>query len=361
MAFAVFLTVFLFIDMTGMAGLIAAMTTLIIFGIIDDRRELKSWSKLLAQSAAALMIIYWSNVSLRTFGDILSLGPLDFRGLSIPVTVFCIVGVANAFNMIDGADGLAGGVSLIAFLSFTFLSALNGQPALMILSGALCGAVIGFLRYNWHPARLFMGDAGSLFLGCTAAFLSIAITQRGRGEVPPVAPLLILALPITDALTVILKRIVRGRSPFRADRKHIHYTLMNLGLGARKAVFILLIISLLFSLMAIAGTLFRVPERYLFLIFSLYFIIHAGFSICTDYVLRRKHPDHAVNRTLPEAIAAIHNEGFSPWQGMPGHQHGLDANHIPSPLSGPGNQPVSLAAEGELPKQNREYEFSPRR
>jgi UDP-GlcNAc:undecaprenyl-phosphate/decaprenyl-phosphate GlcNAc-1-phosphate transferase len=350
MVFAVLLSLFLFIDLTDKAGLLTAVLALVIVGLIDDSRGLSCWSKFLVQVTAALTIVYWSRVSLSTFGDILSLGSIDFWGLSLPVTVFCIVGVINAFNMIDGADGLTGGVSLISFLSFTGLAALNGQPALMLLSGAMCGAVIGFLRFNWHPARLFMGDSGSLFLGCIAAFISIAVTQEGRGVVPPVAPLLILALPITDALVVILKRIARRRSPFQADRNHLHHIFFRLGLGARRSVVMILVISLLLSVVAITGTLYRIPEHYLFLCFSLYFVIHLWFSFSRDHVLGKKLSSHAVGETLSPSTTAIHEGECSSWQG-------LCDNRIQIPKSGLGNPVAVTAAEGEPPQRDCEYEF----
>jgi len=360
MAFAVFVSLFLCTELTGMTGLLAAMVAVISVGMIDDRRGLNCWWKLLVQVAAALCIVYWSKVSLSTFGDILSLGSIDFKGISLPVTIFCIVGVANAFNMIDGIDGLAGGVSLITFLSFTGLAALNGQPALMLLSGAMCGAVIGFLRSNWHPARLFMGDAGSLFLGCTAAFVSIALTQEGQSFVPPVVPLLILALPITDALTVILKRIVNGRSPFYADRTHLHYTLYDSGLGIRGSVGIMLLISLLFSMLAIAGTLYGIPEHWLFLIFTLYFVVHMVFSFFGDRVIGRKVSYCAEKGTLPHATMTIREGEFASQHGSP--ISSSDQNRIPFPNPGLDNQPVNMAAAGrDLLQQECLYKNTSRR
>jgi hypothetical protein len=161
---------------------------------------------------------------------------------------------------------------------------------------------------------------------------------------------------------VILKRIAGGRSPFRADRAHLHYILFNMGLGTRGSVVIMLLISLLFSVVALAGTLLRIPESWLFLIFTSYFIIHLGFSFSVEYVLRRKLTCDAVNERLPHTSAAIHEGGGSSLQSLPVRRHGLDDTIIPLPMSGPSDQPVNLASsEAELPEQDCVYKLIQRR
>ncbi len=344
MALGFFLSVAVCIGLSRVAGLLAGMITILIIGFLDDWKELNHWWKLAGEMAAALMIVYWSGIYLFTFGDLLSLGSIDFHDYSIPVTVFCIVGIANAFNMMDGMDGLAGGVSLTAFLSFACISALSGHPALMLLSVAMSGAIIGFLRYNWHPARLFMGDTGSLFLGFTAAFVSIAVTQGAQGVVRPVIPLLVLAVPVTDALTVILKRIAARRNPFHADRNHIHHTLLRMGLGTQGSVAVILTLSCIFCILAIAGVIFRIPEHILFLAFSAYFVAHLGLSFLAERLPGRGRPCHGANDTQRSAtIGAEPAGGYAPRIGR------TAVNDGPVPLS----QPVLTFAAADEERLDR--------
>ncbi|MGD0885984.1 MAG: MraY family glycosyltransferase [Thermodesulfovibrionales bacterium] len=275
----------LFIPLTHMGGFYAGMIMLVIVGFLDDYRELNHGWKLVAQVLAAMLIIFFSRTVLHTFGNLFSSGAINFGGYAIPVTIFCVVGVINAFNMIDGVDGLAAGISLIAFVSFAVLSAMDNQIKILVLSVAMTGALIGFLKYNWHPAQVFMGDAGSFLLGCTAAFISVAITQQAQSVVRPVAPLLILAVPIVDTVTVMVTRIMKGKSPFCADRKHLHHLLLRLGLSKKRCVALILLMSAFFSSVAVFGTILRIPEHYLFATFLVYFFSYFGVSC---YIRKRK-------------------------------------------------------------------------
>jgi UDP-GlcNAc:undecaprenyl-phosphate GlcNAc-1-phosphate transferase len=259
----------------NLRGYYSAVIMLGIVGFLDDFRELHYRWKFVAQIVAATVMIHYSRNALLSFGDLLSFGSINLGIFIAPVTIFCTLGVINAINMIDGLDGLAGGISLIAFISFTILAYVNRQFEIMLLSLSLSGAVIGFLRYNWYPSKLFMGDAGSFFLGFSLAFLSIAITQtRSDNLVPPVAALLILAVPIVDTITVMVRRMIKGKSPFTADQNHLHHILLRLGLNIRGTVIAILSLSLVFSSFAVVGTIFRIPEYYLFLVFSVYFILY---------------------------------------------------------------------------------------
>jgi UDP-GlcNAc:undecaprenyl-phosphate GlcNAc-1-phosphate transferase len=269
----------------NLRGYYSAVILLGIVGFMDDFSDLHYSWKFFAQVLAAAIMINYSKTSLISFGNILSTGDLTLSSYLIPpVTVFCTMGVINAFNMMDGLDGLAGGVSLIAFVSFSILAFINGQIEMMLLCLALTGSVLGFLKYNWHPAMLFMGDAGSFFLGFSLAFLSIAITQGGFGKVPPVAALLILAVPIADTLTVMLKRMIRGKSPFFADKTHLHHILMKFGLKVKGCVLAIFTLSVIFSSIAILGTIFKFPEYYMFYIFAVFFVTYfiAMFSVKYD-------------------------------------------------------------------------------
>lgn len=244
--------------------------------------------KFTVQILASVFMIYFSNTVLLSFGDLLSSGPINLGISTIPVTIFCTMGIINAINMLDGLDGLAGGVSLLALISFSVLAFINNQMELMLLSIALSGAVLGFLKYNWYPSKLFLGDAGSYSLGFVLAFLSIAITQKDNSLVPPMAPLLILAVPIVDTITIMLKRGMKGKNPFRADKYHLHHILLRFGLDIKEAVTLIIVLSMIFSLIAIIGTILKIPNYYMFLIFSIYFISYFVSSFYIKQILRFK-------------------------------------------------------------------------
>ncbi len=141
----------------------------------------------------------------------------------------------------------------------------------MLLNLAFAGAVLGFLRFNRYPATLFMGDAGSLCLGFALAFMSLALTQGETANVRPIVALLILAVPITDTIAVMLKRILRGESPFKADQKHLHHTILRFGYSRNRAVTIILGISVLLGCLSLLSPLYGIPDYWLFLLFGLYF------------------------------------------------------------------------------------------
>ncbi|MCF6157495.1 MAG: undecaprenyl/decaprenyl-phosphate alpha-N-acetylglucosaminyl 1-phosphate transferase [wastewater metagenome] len=275
---------------SNLQGFYAGLLLLIIIGFFDDLKGLAPRWKFLVQILAAILLIFFNKTVLISVGNILFLGPIHLGIFAIPVTIFCIVGVINAINMIDGIDGLAGGISFISLVSFAVLSYLNQQKELMIISTVLSGAVIGFLRYNWYPSKLFMGDIGSNSLGFTMAFLSIALSQKGKYSVSPMVPVLILAVPIVDTLTVMIKRKLRNESPFRAGKDHIHHVLLRMGFDKKTTVTVILSVSFLFSLLGIFGTFLKIPDYYLFLIFCTYFIFYfsSSFYVKEIYTYRMK-------------------------------------------------------------------------
>lgn len=273
----------------SMRGFYAGLVILVLIGFFDDFQEVNHRLKFLVQIVAAVMVVYFSRISLTTFGDLLHLGSIDFPSLGLPMTVLGMVGVINALNMIDGVDGLAGGVSLVAFATFALLSFVDGHTTILLLCLAVSGALVAFLTYNWHPSRLFMGDAGSLFLGFSVSFVAIVITQDAGSQVKPVAPLLVLAVPITDTLTVMTKRVMKGRSPFYADKTHLHHILLKFGFTKRQTAVIIIAMTAAFSLLAIVGTLLDVPEYDLFLVFLIYFFSYfsASFFVKRIFSYRR--------------------------------------------------------------------------
>jgi UDP-GlcNAc:undecaprenyl-phosphate GlcNAc-1-phosphate transferase len=226
----------------------AGALILVTVGVIDDFRSLHYLWRLLWQIAAALLIA-GSGVAFRSL-PLLPEGVLP-PWLAFAATVVFIVAVTNAVNLFDGLDGLAGGCTLLSLLGVGVLAAGGGAEAAAVLATALIGSIFGFLRYNTHPASVFMGDAGSTFLGFTLAVTAL-MTLGGSAE--PASPLILLpliGLPLIDTAKVVVERLLHGRSPFAADRRHLHHKLLALGFAHHEVVVLLYLIHGLMVLSAV--------------------------------------------------------------------------------------------------------------
>ena len=227
------------------AGIVAAV------GFIDDTKNIKPWMKFLGQSlAAACVIASGLRICYINIPFLVLYGLNDV--LSIIITYFWLVGVTNAINLIDGLDGLATGVSAISTLSLLVIFILNGASEIaIVLVAALLGGLIGFLPYNFNPAKTFMGDAGSNFLGFVLATLSMIGLAKTYTVMTIVLPVVILGLPIFDTLFAICRRLAHHKSIMQADRGHIHHRLIDAGLSQRQAVIILYAITALLGIFAV--------------------------------------------------------------------------------------------------------------
>ncbi len=210
---------------------------LLVFGVWDDVRELDHYVKFIGQFVAAVVAVYYGGVYVATL-PFMDLAPLP-PALGKPFTVIAIVGVINAINHSDGLDGLAGGESLLSLGCLAYLAYLSDGVEVMAIALATIGGVFGFLRYNSHPARVFMGDGGSQFLGFTLAFLTVLLLQEVNPVLSPALPLLILGLPLFDILTVLGQRIYGRMNWFRATKNHIHHRLLALDFDHYEAVLII--------------------------------------------------------------------------------------------------------------------------
>ncbi len=215
--------------------------TLVTFGLVDDMKGLGYKAKFTGQVLAALIAVLYGSVRINSIGTLLPGEALLPDWFAVSLSIVAIVGVTNAINLADGLDGLAGGISLLGFCCIGYLAYLAGDGDVILLSVALAGAIFGFLRYNTHPASLFMGDTGSQLLGFSAIVLALKITQ-GNALFSPALPLLILGFPVLDTLTVMVERAREGRPLFSADKKHFHHRLIRLGLSHAKAVFAIYVI-----------------------------------------------------------------------------------------------------------------------
>ncbi len=232
-------------------GLVLGSVLVVGLGLLDDIRGVGAKMKLLVQTAAAVVSF---ECGMRIESITLPwIGVLNLGWFALPATTLWVVGIVNAINLIDGLDGLAAGVAFFACFTNFALSLLTGNVFISIITASLGGAVVGFLFYNFNPARIFMGDSGSMFLGFILASASLlgAGTQKSPTLVAIVAPVLALGLPITDMLLTIARRFFERRSIFAADRGHIHHRLLDMGLTHRRAVLSLYMVSVVFTILAL--------------------------------------------------------------------------------------------------------------
>jgi UDP-GlcNAc:undecaprenyl-phosphate GlcNAc-1-phosphate transferase len=229
-------------------GLLLSLGILLLFGLWDDRVTLGYRTKFAGQVLAVLVCMAVGGVQLGTL-TVAGTELLPHWASSLVTFVF-LLGVTNAVNLADGLDGLAGGVVLLCLCAIAIFGAISGQTTVSGLALIESGAVLGFLRFNTHPARIFMGDSGSQVLGFSVGVLALLTTQGSSSPLSPALPLLLLGLPIMDTLTVMLTRIRAGRSPFAADRNHLHHRLLALGFAHREAVLIIYVLQVALVLLA---------------------------------------------------------------------------------------------------------------
>jgi UDP-GlcNAc:undecaprenyl-phosphate GlcNAc-1-phosphate transferase len=215
---------------------------------------------------------------------------------AVPFTVFALVGITNAINLSDGLDGLAGGTSLLAAGALGFMAWLGDDKLTALFALCLMGATLGFLRYNTFPARIFMGDAGSQFLGFSVGVLAVMTTQTANRAISPLVALLVLGLPILDTLYVMTRRVMEGRSPFSADRRHIHHRLLDLGLNQYEAV--VAIYTAQAALILLAWWLAYAAD---WVLLALYLV----FGISLLYVLRMAERHGMPHLTMPGRLSFV--------------------------------------------------------
>ncbi|HUD72543.1 MAG TPA: MraY family glycosyltransferase [Dongiaceae bacterium] len=233
---------------TRFATLVAAAGLLALVGLYDDVRGLSARAKLLAQVGAGVIAFTGGN-ALTLFGGGV-VGPPVALALNLAATVLWIVAITNAMNLIDGLDGLATGITTIVVLALAALAAAQGRPGPAFVAAVVAGAAIGFLPYNLHPARIFLGDSGSFLLGSILAVLSIQALREGSPWSSAVLLLFLFGVPLLDVTLAIVRRLLRGHAVMTADGNHIHHRLLRRGLGHRQSVLILWATTLLFGLLA---------------------------------------------------------------------------------------------------------------
>ncbi|WP_110928376.1 glycosyltransferase family 4 protein [Bacillus massiliglaciei] len=241
---------FLFIPHTALhMPLLTGALVIIAVGIADDIYELRPAPKFLGQIVAALIIVLWGGLEVEfiklPFG-----GEIQFGVFSIPFTILWVVMIMNAINFIDGLDGLAGGVSSIAMVTIGIMALIMNDVFVAAVALITLGSTLGFLKYNFHPAKIFMGDTGSMFLGFIIAVLSLS-GFKNITVISLIVPIIILGVPISDTFFAIIRRLVHKKPISAPDKSHLHHCLLNSGFTHRQTVLIIYAMAASFGMAAI--------------------------------------------------------------------------------------------------------------
>ncbi|WP_148291349.1 MraY family glycosyltransferase [Spiribacter curvatus] len=242
-----------------------ALLGLLLFGLVDDQRGLGSAPKFGVQVMAALVAVFAAGLALERIGIWPGGGLIAMGFLAAPVAVIAIVGFVNAFKMIDGVDGLAGSTAVVMLAALGIAAWVADAASAMLIAATLCGACLGFLVFNlrtpWRPrATVFLGDAGTLMLGFAIAWVAIDVSQRAASPIAPVGIAWVLALPVIDTLNLMIRRLMRGQSPFHADRNHLHHILGRAGFTPGQTAMIFSGLTLVMAVIGLAGSLIGVPD-----------------------------------------------------------------------------------------------------
>lgn len=261
---------------------VVACVVILLTGLFDDLKDFSARSKFIGQLIAATLMVSWADLVLLDLGNLWGAGDVVLGTWAIPFTLFCVIGIMNAMNMIDGLDGLAGGLAIIA-AGWLALAAGIGDPLHdAYLLAILMGALAAFLWFNLRRpgqahARVFLGDAGSLFLGFVLVWFTVDISQNPPRSFYAISAVWILGVPVMDTVYVMLRRLIRGQNPFHADRRHVHHTLIFVGLTPGQACGVLLGLSMIFGAVGYFGWFYGVPEYLLTYGFLATFAAHCVF------------------------------------------------------------------------------------
>lgn len=223
---------------TRMTGVLIGFVVIFIVGLIDDLRPLSPGWKLVGQIAAASVLVVFG-LRIEYVGNPFGGGLIELGFLAIPITLLYVVAFTNIVNLIDGLDGLAAGVTAISAVSFLAIAAQGNRLEAAAVAAALIGACAGFVRYNFHPASIIMGDSGALFLGFVLASVSLMGVLKSTAAIALAVPLLIMGVPIADTASAIIRRVAHRRPIGEADRGHIHHRLLGRGFDQRQTVLII--------------------------------------------------------------------------------------------------------------------------
>ena len=267
---------------------------LLLVGMVDDRWQISAHKRLLSEICCSYVAVSYCGIRLDDIGHLLPNVGGSLVLLAIPLSVLGMVGVINAFNMVDGVDGLAGGLACLTFAALAVLALQSHSPVALQLV-AMVANLVGFLVFNSRffgraRASIFLGDGGAMFIGFALGWYLISLSQGTAALITPVSALWLLAVPLLDTMTIMLRRMRRGHSPFAADREHLHHILLMAGFGANRTVLIILGFHLMCILYALASIQFHIAEWISFaLALGLFALYYAGMNHAWKMMKRIKH------------------------------------------------------------------------
>ena len=336
--------------MADYQNLLVLSGLVLLIGVIDDLYQVRASLRLLLHGSIALAMTWLAEIQLDSLGDILFIGPVQLGILAVPVTIFATVGVINAVNMSDGLDGLSGGLVTISLVFLSIAALVAGESAVLSFSQLLSVALLAFLTFNFRvlwkqSALLYLGDAGSTLLGFILAWLIIAATQGSNAFIAPVTALWFLAVPLMDTVSLMIRRPLRGSSPFTPGRDHLHHRLLSTGYTSQQTVLIMYGAATVFAAFGLGAHLVGTPDGIMFTafmsVFAIYFVstqqpiqdINAPATrqkaAKTTGVVHENFGDHT--GTIPRHIAVI-MDGNNRWarrQGLrpkDGHRRGAEVS-----------------------------------
>jgi UDP-GlcNAc:undecaprenyl-phosphate GlcNAc-1-phosphate transferase len=282
MFFGFFLSGFVFMADQYFINYMLPLFMIMLIGLVDDYNNVSARLRIFLQGAVITLMIFLTDVSLNSFGSLIGDEEFLLENWSVFFTIVAVLGVINSLNMVDGIDGLASGQSLITLLFISYFSYTNGDNNDLFIAILFCSVIIPFLWFNlelwpFKNRRVFMGDAGSMFLGLGIAWLLVDLSQGLNKAFSPVTALWIFSVPLIDTITIVLRRVFKGQSPFKPDRNHLHHIIARMGYSDKKALVFILLFSFLMSCMGLVGEMLQIPEWKMFsgflLVFMVYYIL----------------------------------------------------------------------------------------
>ncbi|MFC4700082.1 UDP-N-acetylglucosamine--undecaprenyl-phosphate N-acetylglucosaminephosphotransferase [Glaciecola siphonariae] len=270
---------------------LTAAAMIVLLGMLDDRFDLSAKGRLICQFIVAGIMVGIADNYILNLGNIFGFGDVHLPLLGYFFTMICVVGVINAFNMIDGIDGLAGGMSIIVLISVVVLLMTNGASTSLIAPLTIIAVLVPFLAFNlsikgFKGNKIFMGDAGSMFIGLAIVWLLVEHTNSSEASIRPITAVWLIGLPLMDMAAIMFRRARKGQSMLKADRQHLHNIFMRAGLTQFQSLLGLLFIGSLFAIVAVLSELYAVPETIMFYGFIVLQVIYTAIIMHIWKILR---------------------------------------------------------------------------
>ncbi len=327
-------------------GMLIGAVMIVVLGVMDDIMTLHALPKFLIQLAAAAVAVYYGNVIQYVSNPVFTSPDryVDLGAFAIPVTIIWIAAITNAVNFIDGLDGLAVGVSAISSATLLVTAMLVSEGNVAIIMAALLGACLGFIPYNMNPAKIFMGDSGSTFLGYVLAVVSIQGLFKLYAIISFAVPFLILGLPIFDICFAVLRRLARGENPMHADRGHVHHRLIDMGFNQKQAVAISYLMTAILGLAAVVLTTSG-ALRALFLIGAVLVVGAIGVKVIFSAHPHEPPSEAAAPPPRPKAPEAAEEPAGKPLE-----------DPAEEPAGEPEEEPAARPGDGEQEEEKEKEE-----